>query len=227
MKIIFVSYFPGSCGTFIGSLCDVLLNISVFKKKMVNNLGESMRYDYITRPNSIDTLLLLLSNNKLLHEKYIELTCDVKYNQNKKIMFDKFLQELKFPPDNRYMIFSSHIICMDILEEKFPNQKKILIVPKNEEEMKLSFQLWEIKRSKYLQKIEYNSYYNFHNLSSLSTYTSPNLLNLTLSDILNPDCSIRIIDDIINHIGIENPNRKDAIKLFNLYLEKQPQIEIK
>jgi len=206
-KITFVSYLPGCCGQFIGTICDKLIDDSVVAT--ITKTGE------ISKLHSSNSLRIM----NLFHESYErKMSCRVKLNKNQIEAFDNFADTLIQMNTADNLVVALHLICIDQLEIKFPNSKKILIVPENESEMQLAHNLWVHKKN---QLSQYHSYNDFPNINMLNEFVSPNVLKLSLTDILNPNMMNFIIDRIISHLEIDDKNKESAINFYDTYLKKQ------
>lgn len=206
-KIIFVSYLPGCCGQFIGMICEKLTDDSIVAR--ITKTGE------VNKLHSSNSLKIM----NLFHESYErKISCRVKLNKNQIEVFDNFADTLIQMNTADNLVVALHLICMEQIEIKFPNSKKILIVPENESEMQLAHNLWVHKKN---QLAEYHPYNDFPNINILNECASPNVLKLSLTDILNPNMMNVIINRIISHLEIDDKNKESAINFYDTYLKKQ------
>ena len=209
-KITFVSYLPGCCGQFIGTICDKLLSPA-----SINSIVRIVQTGEVIKNNSHNSIKIM----SRFHESYErKISCRVNLNKNQIDVFDKFADDLVQMNTADNLVVALHLICIEQLEKRFPNSKKILIVPENESEMRLAHNLWVHKKQ---QDAQYRAYSDFPNIDRLNEYNSPNVLKLTLTDILNPNNANSIIDSIISHLEITDKNKEAVIKFYDTYLKKQ------
>lgn len=221
-KIIFVSYYPGCCGQFIGALCEILLGLTEVGGIQVNNIINTM---IISNTGEIIRTVVPATQEvtSMIYSKFgNDISCRVKFNEKQTVLFREFLhndfKKILETHNQKTHVLTSHLLCMHELENQFNEQKKILIVPTNEQEIKLARSLWSHKRQQHNNDDES---FEDSNLKSLLDYHSDNVLKLNIFDILNSDNIDNIVTAMIDHLGVTNKNKELAINFYRNYLKKQ------
>lgn len=210
-NLIFVSYYPGCCGQFIGGMCDILFNnrgIPGIKKT-----GEASR--------SFQRHAIGLENK--LNAEYMFITTKPNWSTEEQILFDKLTDEWKIPElkgQNNYVI-TSHILAINELQSKFKNNKIILSIPKNQSEMDLAYKLWNIKN---VNTPNFDRpIYDESGLASLTEQVDgkEEIMLLHLSDILNEEMIETNVNRLINHLNSTDEYKENAINFYKKYLKTQ------
>jgi len=211
-KLIFVSYYPGCCGQFIGGICDILLNNKGYP--MLLKTGEVNRI--------LQRTLIGLEND--LNAKYVEITCMPTWGDNHRSMFETLMSEWKIHqlPGQSYFVVTSHILALKELQDKFKDNKIILLIPKDQNEIDLSYHLWNIKNKrtkKTYEKIRYES----SSMDSLHEYASDNsnVITFNLLEILNEQNIDLNLNKIIKHLNLTDQYKLKAVDFYKEYLKKQ------
>jgi hypothetical protein len=213
-NLIFVSYYPGCCGQFIGGLCDILLNNKGYP--MLQKTGEVSRI--------LQRTLIGLENE--LNTKYIEITCMPTWGDEHRSLFEKLMSEwmsewnFRGMPGQSHYVITSHILAIKELQDKFNNNKIILSIPNDQTEMTHAWELWNIKktRGQFPEPIYWQSSLDF-----LKEYVinEPNILVFNLYEILNEQNIDTNLNKIIKHLNLTDKYKSKAADFYKEYLKKQ------
>jgi hypothetical protein len=212
-KLIFVSYYPGCCGQFVGGLCDILLNNKGYP--MLQKTGEVSRI--------LQRTLIGLENE--LNTKYIEITCMPTWGDEHRSLFEKLMSEwnIRQLSGQSHYVVTSHILALKELLNKFKDNKIILVIPKDQAEIDLSYHLWNIKNKprggKTYEKVTYEN----SSMGILHEFASedPNVMVFNLLEILNEQNIDTNLNRIIKHLKLTDEYKPKAVEFYKEYLKKQ------
>jgi hypothetical protein len=213
-NLIFVSYYPGCCGQFIGGLCDILLNNKEIAR--IKETGEVHR----RLQRGIIGLERLLNNN------YISITVKPTWCDEEIKLFNQLMDDwtIKTIGGQEHYVIASHILTLNHIKSRFKQSKIILSIPNNQDEMTLAFELWNIKN------IIYPCYgtfpkpiYQHSSLDVLKEYVinQPDILVFNLYKILNEQNIDTNLDRIIKHLNLTDEYKPKAVDFYKEYLKKQ------
>lgn len=212
-KLIFVSYYPGCCGQFVGGLCDILLNNK--GHPMLRKTGEVNR--------RLQRIVIGLENE--LNTKYNEITCMPTWGNIHRSLFETLMSEwnIRKISGQSCFVVTSHILALKELRDKFKENKIILLIPKDQAEMDLSYRLWNIKNKPLGGKTYEKAFYENSGMNILHEYASDdsNVIVFNLLEILNEQNIDTNLDRIIKHLDLTNEYKPKAVEFYKEYLKKQ------